>query len=357
MGTTKARLGLFSLSMWLLGSLVVVDFGWAQGEVSFIARRDFRARGDPFSVTVGDFNGDGRPDLAAANWAGCCQPGVVILLGRGDGTFQTAEDVSVGPDSQSITVGDFNGDGRQDLAAANFYANAVSILLGRGDGTFQPAQDFGVGVSPVLPPVSVTVGDFDGDGRQDLATANFQSSTVSILLGRGNGTFQAAQLFGLGAVLSSVSVGDFNGDGQQDLATANGGASTVSILINNTSGAVVNDRVTFDPIQSTFTFTPDPTGCPEGFVGTSRFEAQLTNSSERSLAELVVTVTTLTNRNLLQNADGGPGGVGARLTIPQQDDFTDGVLSPDEFVNVPFIICLTQRQPFTFVVDVLGNAE
>jgi hypothetical protein len=131
----------------------------------------------------------------------------------------------------------------------------------------------------------------------------------------------------------------------------------VSILINNTPGGVVNDLVTFEPLPSTFTFTPDPAGCPAGFVGTFRFESRLTNVSERSLSGLVVTVTTLTNGNLLQNADGGPGGVGARLTVPQTDGFTDGVLSPDEFVDVPFIICLTERQPFMFVVDVLGEAE
>ena len=119
----------------------------------------------------------------------------------------------------------------------------------------------------------------------------------------------------------------------------------------------MNDFVTFEPIPSTFHFTPDPTGCPEGFVGKFSFEARLTNISDRTLSDLVVEVTTLTNGNLLQNADGGPGGVGAQLTVPQQDGFTDGVLSPDEFVDVPFIICLTQRRPFTFVVDVFGVVE
>jgi hypothetical protein len=68
-------------------------------------------------------------------------------------------------------------------------------------------------------------------------------------------------------------------------------------------------------------------------------------------------VTTLTNGNLLQNADGGPGGVGARLTVPQQEGFTDGVLSPEEFVDVPFIICVTAQAPFTFTVDVFGDVD
>ena len=130
-----------------------------------------------------------------------------------------------------------------------------------------------------------------------------------------------------------------------------------ALKLTPTGGAVVNDLVSFEPSPSTFDFTPDPTGCPEGFAGKFSFEAQLTNSSESSLTALVVAVTTLTNGNLLQNADGGPGGVGAQLTVPQQDGFTDGVLRPEEFVDVPFVICLTQRKPFQFVVDVLGDVE
>jgi hypothetical protein len=206
-------------------------------------------------------------------------------------------------------------------------------------------------------PFSVTVGDFNGDGRQDLATANFSVNTVSLLLGRGNGTFQAAQDFEVGAGPSSITVGDFNGDGRQDVATANVEVSTVSILLNDTPGVVVNDLVTFEPIGATFHFTEDATGCPPGFVGIFRFEARLTNVSERSLADLGVAVTRLTQGNLLQNADGGPGDTGARLTVPRADGFAEGILSPEEFVEVPFLICVTARRPFTFEVAVVGDAE
>jgi hypothetical protein len=120
---------------------------------------------------------------------------------------------------------------------------------------------------------------------------------------------------------------------------------------------LVNDLVAFDPLRPTFRFTPDPTGCPEGFVGNFRFEARLLNTSDRLLSDLFVEVTTLTNGNLLQNADGSPGGVGARLTVPDEDGFTDGVLSPQESVDVPFIICLQERRLFQFVVDVLGVVD
>ena len=116
MGVTKARRGPFNLGMLLLGSLLVVDAVWAQREVSFIARRDFRVGAPPQSVTVGDFNGDGRQDLATASLGA---NSVSILLGQGDGTFQAAPDVGVGARPRSVTVGDFNGDGQQDLATAN----------------------------------------------------------------------------------------------------------------------------------------------------------------------------------------------------------------------------------------------
>ena len=118
---------------------------------------------------------------------------------------------------------------------------------------------------------------------------------------------------------------------------------------------LVNDLVTFEPMPGTF--SPDPTGCPADFVGTFSFAAQLTSAREHLLADLLVQVTTLTRGNLLHNADGGPGGVGAQLTVPQEDGFADGVMSPGEFVDVPFIICLTEREPFTFEVDVLGTVE
>jgi hypothetical protein len=119
-----------------------------------------------------------------------------------------------------------------DLAVAHvgFDSNNVSVLLGNGDGTFQGAQNFGAGYGPI----SVAVGDFNGDGVQDLAVANVGSNNASVLLGNGDGTFQGAQNFGAGNSSPFVAVGDLNGDGVQDLAVANGDNNNVSVLINNT---------------------------------------------------------------------------------------------------------------------------
>jgi hypothetical protein len=136
-----------------------------------------------------------------------------------------------------VTVGDFNGDGMLDLAVANPGSNNVSVLLGHGDGTFQAARNFAVGTAPV----SLAVGDFNGDGLPDLAVANQNSSNVSVLLGMGDGSFQAAVSFAAGRFPSSVAVGDFNGDGVPDLAVANAGSlqvgdGSVSVLLGNGDG-------------------------------------------------------------------------------------------------------------------------
>jgi hypothetical protein len=116
---------------------------------------------------------------------------------------------------------------------------------------------------------------------------------------------------------------------------------------------IVNELVTFIPIESTFNFSPNTAACPSGFSGEFSFSATLTNTTNSpSIVNLVANVTTLTNGNLLQNADGGPGGVGNTLTIPRAGDFSDGVLSPGEFVDVPFRICLKSLESFDFFVDV-----
>jgi len=220
------------LTVILLGSLVHRKSALAAGfpAPSFAAGRTFDVGMGVLSMVVGDFNGDGKPDLAVGQW---------VVLGNGDGTFQAAVNYGAGVGPRPVAVGDFNGDGKPDLAVAD--EAGVSVLLGKGDGTFQAPVSSGLGTFPR----SVAVGDFDGDGRLDLAVATTSHSTnkVSVLLGRGDGTFHAAANYGAGTNPCSVAVGDFNGDGKPDLAVANlglfGGNYTegsVSVLLGNGDG-------------------------------------------------------------------------------------------------------------------------
>ena len=199
------------------------------GAGNFGGGTNFAADIRPTSVAVGDFNGDGKQDLAVAN---INTNNVSILLGDGAGNFGSPTNVAVGASPTSVAVGDFNGDGKQDLAVANLNSSNVSILLGDGAGNFSAATDFAAGSGPT----SVAVGDFNGDGKQDLAVAILFPGDVSILLGDGTGNFGPPTNFTAGFEPDSVAVGDFNGDGKQDLTVANLGAGTVSILLGDGAG-------------------------------------------------------------------------------------------------------------------------
>jgi hypothetical protein len=205
---------------------------FATSAPSFAAPRSYATGGDPVSVAIGDLNGDGKPDLATANDANT----VSVLLNSGDGSFQAKLDYATGDTPNSVAIGDLNGDGRPDLATANSEASTVSVLLNSGDGSFQAKLDYETGGGPG----SVAIGDLNGDGSPDLATANVccaSPGAVSVLLNRGDGSFQAKLDYATGGDPYSVAIGDLNGDGKPDLATANYDASNVSVLDNRGDGS------------------------------------------------------------------------------------------------------------------------
>jgi hypothetical protein len=191
---------------------------------SFRSRVDYSTGGGfPYAAVTADFNGDGKLDLAVA----VAGSGVSVLLGNGDGTFRSHVDyAALGP--VSVTTGDFNGDGKLDLATADG-TSSISVLLGIGDGTFGPRADFLAGG----PALSVAAGDFNGDGKDDLAVADggqickgdncHPGNTLSVLLNKGDGTFQAPVIYAAGFGAQRVVVGDLDSDGKQDLIIANGG--------------------------------------------------------------------------------------------------------------------------------------
>ena len=136
---------------------------------------------------------------------------------------------AVGNSPVSVATGDFNGDGQSDLVTANADGNSVSILLGNGDGTFQSQVEYATGVYPF----SVTIGDFNGDGKSDLVAANALSGTVGVFLGNGDGTFQTQVEYSVGQLSYSVAIGDFNGDGKTDIVAASFDNGTVNVLLRN----------------------------------------------------------------------------------------------------------------------------
>jgi len=146
--------------------------------------------------------------------------------------FSTAPLYGAGTLPISVTIGDFNADGILDLGTANALSNDVSILLGKGNGTFGPATQYAAGVRPG----SIASADFNGDGKLDLVVANQVSDTVSILLGQRDGRFAPAVNYAVGDAPTAVAVADFNGDGTDDLAVANQISNDVSILKGNRDG-------------------------------------------------------------------------------------------------------------------------
>lgn len=253
------------------GAGTVISVALGNGDGTFQPPVDSATMVEPgapasLSATAGDFNGDGKLDLAVASLAidGEGAGSLFVHLGNGDGTFQAGNFVAgLGTSGVPlffnptwVGVADFSGDGKLDLVATSCYTRdtlAVSypLFLGNGDGTFTP----GIGGTPTAGnfacPLSGVIADFNGDGKLDLAALNPppfnepsppgpDDNTVSMLLGNGDGSLQTPLEFLAGSIPNAASAGDFNGDGRLDLAAANEGDNTVSIFLQQPPAIAVS---------------------------------------------------------------------------------------------------------------------
>ena len=219
--------------------------------------RNYRAGPGPNAATIGDFNNDGKLDIAVANACGDRQCGtngrVKILLGNGDGTFTEGMKYRSARNGNSVALAtaDFNNDGKLDLAVVNTGINIngdVSVLLGDGKGGFGPPKAFAPGGVPLF----VATGDFNHDGNMDMAVTLNNPGEVSVLLGKGNGKFEPAVTYPVEIGPQGLAVADVNGDSIPDLLVVNECGhvdgcrqGTVSVLLGNGDG-------TFQPQQSYF---------------------------------------------------------------------------------------------------------
>ncbi len=193
------------------------------GDGTFVSRRGYQAGSNSRSITLADFNLDGHQDVAVAT-GGSEPESISLLFGVGDGTFAPGGRLGSAADATLVASGDFNGDGRPDLISADHWSKEVSVYLGYGDGTFRSLPSF----ASMGRPVSFLVVDLDGDGADEVVVIEpsidqyGQLGRALVLRSRGDGTFDRLDHFGIPSLTTAGAVGDFNADGRMDLVVLAG---------------------------------------------------------------------------------------------------------------------------------------
>ncbi len=279
---------------------------------SFAAKTDFTTENEPSSVAIGDLDSDGKPDLAVAN-AGLFEDRVSVFRNTGTaaGTVSFANKINFisGDRPFSVAIGDLDGDGKPDLATANIGSNSVSVLRNTSTtgtiatNSFAAKTDF----TTENEPRSVAIGDLDGDGKPDLAVTNQASNSVSVFRNTSSSgsiaatSFAAKTDFTTGSNPYSVAIGDLDGDGKPDLAVTNQGSNSVSVFRNTgTSGSIA---ATSFAAKTDFTTGSNPYSVAIGDVdGDTRPDLATANSGSNSVS-------------VLRNADIAPPTITATGTL------------------------------------------
>ena len=217
-----------------------VEAGKTVPKVKFTKGAPIRVGEWACSAAIGDFDRDGKADIAVAN----AYPGVdsvSILDGNGKGQFKRVKDYGVGDSPGQVVTADFNADGYRDLATANSMSDSVTILYGQKGGKFANARSFQTDGWPN----TMTLGDFNRDGAPDIATGNYLGHSVTVMLGDGSGGFKSIKSIKRGGSCEVIASGDFNGDRNPDLAIASPDDDIVRILQGDGKGG-------FEDIKSSY---------------------------------------------------------------------------------------------------------